>query len=112
MKILPITALRDTQKILEEALGSNEPIHISKNGADSLVLMSESVYSLLGQPSFSKKPKYDIGRNAPQKEIKSIEYGDRASSSQSDPLGFVRVRSASLPIKIANPKARLWVLTL
>lgn len=105
MKILPITALRDTQKILEEALSSDEPIHISKNGADSLVLMSEGVYSTLGHSPIRKKPEYEIGQSKPHKDVKAIEYGDHASSSLSDPLGFVRVRSASLRIKIANPKA-------
>lgn len=104
MKILPITALRDTQKILKETLSCPEPIHISKNGSESLVLMSESLYSSFSR-SRTSEPYFEPGGKRAIKTYANCDYGTQAKKASSDPLGFVRVRCASLPISIGNPLA-------
>lgn len=43
MNIIPITDLRDTNKIMEMC-ASNEPIFITKNGYGAMVLMSMKMY--------------------------------------------------------------------
>lgn len=42
--ILPIRELRDTSKISEIAHKQQEPIHITKNGYNDLVIMSSELY--------------------------------------------------------------------
>ena len=88
-KIIPITALRDTQSIEELAKSFNGPIFVTKNGFGSLVLMSEEVY----ERDF---PFADEVKKPSSK--KDVTFND----AQDDPLGYVRVRSAGIETKVGN----------
>lgn len=93
MKILPITALRDTNNIEGVVNESPTPIHISKNGQESMVLMSEDLYEQL---TASSSPNFD-----------HVELGGPDPEHHDDPLGFVRVRAASIPIHLSNVAANV-----
>lgn len=45
MQIIPITDLRDTNKIAEMCNATNEPLFITKNGYGSMVIMSMKAYN-------------------------------------------------------------------
>ena len=45
--IVPIRDLRDTNKISEMCHKSNEPIYVTKNGYDDMVIMSSQTYDTL-----------------------------------------------------------------
>ena len=48
--IRPIRDLRDTNEMSRLVMESNEPIHITKNGRNNMVLMSNKVYDdLMGK---------------------------------------------------------------
>lgn len=85
MKAKPITILRDPKALIEEIV-DDEPILITKNGEESLVVLSPDKYeSLLG--------------NNTQARV----YGN-PDAEPSDPLGFLRVRSAPVEVRVANIK--------
>lgn len=44
MTIVPMKELKDTAGITAKCLALNEPIHVTKNGYDSLVIMSSSTF--------------------------------------------------------------------
>ena len=79
-KVRPITDLRDTNKISNEAHQSDEPIFITKNGYDDLVVMSSEAYqNTKSNKSFYKFPE------------------------QSNCFGMIRVGCATNTIKVSNP---------
>ena len=43
-RIIPVRDLRDTTKIAEMCRESSEPIFVTKNGYDDMVIMSSEVY--------------------------------------------------------------------
>ncbi|MEE3486711.1 MAG: type II toxin-antitoxin system Phd/YefM family antitoxin [Bulleidia sp.] len=43
-KIIPIKDLKNTGKISEMVHNSNEPIHVTKNGYEDMVIMSPEAY--------------------------------------------------------------------
>ena len=45
MQIIPITDLRDTNKITEMCYATNEPLFITKNGYGPMVIMSMKTYN-------------------------------------------------------------------
>lgn len=48
--IRPIRDLRDTNEMSRLVMESNEPVHITKNGRNNMVLMSNKVYDdLMGK---------------------------------------------------------------
>lgn len=87
MKIKPIKDLRDTNKISKECHQSDEPIFITRNGYEDLVIMSQEV--------FDKNKTKDISTN---KQKKRLELDDK----QSNPLGYVKVSASSLDIKVCD----------
>ena len=91
IKIIPITALRDTQKLEEEVLSSDSPIHITKNGYSSMVIMSEEAYSEGRQTNVQH----------------NVSYPGKVDADLDDPLGFVRVKAAAFPIHLADPKGNV-----
>ena len=91
IKIIPITALRDTQKLEEEVLSSDSPIHITKNGYSSMVIMSEEAYSEGKQANGQK----------------NVSYPGQIDANLDDPLGFVRVKAAAFPIHLADPQSNV-----
>ena len=44
MTIVPMKELKDTAGIAEKCRAANEPIHVTKNGYDSLVIMSSETF--------------------------------------------------------------------
>lgn len=93
MKILPITALRDTNSLEGLVSDSPSPIHISKNGQESMVIMSEDLYEQLSGKGNDNLDHAEIGQVDPM-------YHD-------DPLGFVRVRSCAIPIHLSNVESNV-----
>ena len=91
IKIIPITALRDTQKLEEEVLSSDSPIHITKNGYSSMVIMSEEAY----------------GEGRRESCLSNVSYHGKVDAELDDPLGFVRVKAAAFPIHLADPQSNV-----
>ena len=96
-KIQPITSLRDTAKLEKDLKENDGVLHITKNGYSDLVILSPEVYEDLvksGPNAIRLRTNNEISspksnRFSPNKE-------------QSDPYGYVRVRSESVPISISN----------
>lgn len=54
--IRPIRDLRDTNEISRLVMESNEPVHITKNGRNNMVLMSDQIYDdLIGKLEIYQK---------------------------------------------------------
>ena len=80
-KIKPITELRDTNKLSEAAHAFDEPIFITKNGYNDLVVMSDEYYSrLFNNVSKDLVKRYE---NNPLDEV------------QSNCFGFIKVACAA-----------------
>ena len=94
-KIQPITALRDTAKLEKDLEENNGLLYITKNGYSSFVILSPDEFEKLSQKdtcphSFSER--------------KEIHQPILEGKKQSDPLGFVNVRSATIPIEVGGVK--------
>lgn len=89
-KIIPIKDLRDTNKISNLCKTLNEPIFVTKNGYEDMVLMSDLCYQnlIISQKSLQN----------PAKKIKS-EY---EMCKQSDIFGFVKIAAATIKISVGN----------
>lgn len=89
-KIIPIKDLRDTNKISSMCNKVNEPIFVTKNGYNDLVIMSDKCYENL---IFSRKSLQNstIFYNSAFKTVK-----------QSDTYGFIKVAAISLKTKIGD----------
>jgi NAD+ synthase (glutamine-hydrolysing) len=95
--IQPITALRNTNKLEKDVKNAEGPVFITKNGYSDLVILSPENYQNLIQERKSQlSPEKPVFRN---KEM--------PNDVQSDPLGFVKVRAASVPIEVAGVKHNL-----
>jgi NAD+ synthase (glutamine-hydrolysing) len=92
-KIQPITTLRDTTKIEKELKGGNSPIILTKNGYPDFVLLSPEHYAALSEGN-SRLQSPSVSSSLPQ----PISF----SCVQDDPLGFVKVRSASVAIEVGG----------
>lgn len=94
IKIKPITELRDTNKISEEAHRNDGPIFITKNGYNDLVIMSDEYYheQVLAFPKRTEKKRYD---NVP------------LSAEPSKSNGFVKVACATPSVSLCSPKDNL-----
>lgn len=94
INIQPITLLRDTDKLEKDLKKKKTPIFITKNGYTSFVILSPDEYEEMSGRHNEPLPRtFDTA----EKEIET-----RVSCKQSNPLGFVRVRAASLNIKVAD----------
>lgn len=91
MKIKPIKELRDTNKISDECHLTDEPIFITKNGYQDLVIMSQEAYDKRNHKVTYKK------------ERKPLEIDD----IQSNNMGFVKVSCVTPEIKVADVKYNL-----
>jgi hypothetical protein len=91
-KIQPITTLRDTAKIEKELQGSEDPLILTKNGYPDLIVLSPEQYEKLVSSSRPVVSKTAIS------SIKQVSF----STPQDDPLGFVKVRSASVGIEVGG----------
>lgn len=92
-KIKPITELRDTNKLSEAAHASDEPIFITKNGYNDLVVMSDEYYSRLFN-------------NAPKDKLKRYE-DNPLDEAQSSCFGFIKVACATPNISLCEVKANV-----
>lgn len=85
MKIKPIKDLRNTNEISLECHKDNEPIFISKNGYNDLVIMSDDCYNNLK------------GTN------KTVKFFDNTKQiNQDNELGFVKIGLANINTKISD----------
>lgn len=92
-KIQPITALRDTTKLEKDLRENDGLLHITKNGYSSFVILSPERYEALIHNSgklYSEEPRF----------LK--EKFHLSETQQSDPLGFVRVRAATIPVEVGG----------
>ena len=80
-KVRPITDLRNTNEISNQCNESNEPIFITKNGYDDLVIMSNETYN----------------------SINKTEKNSQAFPIQSSCYGLIKVGCVSNEIKVACP---------
>lgn len=94
MKIKPIKDLRDTNKISQECHQSDEPIFVTKNGYEDLVIMSQELFD---------KQKKNIKTN---KNIKRIDINEK----QSNPFGYVKVSASTVDIKVCDIKNNINVI--
>jgi NAD+ synthase (glutamine-hydrolysing) len=90
--IKPITELRNTSKIEKYLQNSSEPLIFTKNGYADLVVLSPEQYDELTQKGAP------IPLAKPFKPVARV----RADKAQSDPLGFVRVRAATIKVEVAG----------
>ncbi len=92
-KIIPITALRNTQKIDQMIKEGGEPIVVTKNGYGEFVILSNELYQ--------ERIQKDSPRIRP--EPRTTVSGKRSAlPKQDDPYGFVRVGCASIPTEVGN----------
>jgi len=94
IKIKPITELRDTNKISEEAHRNDGPIFITKNGYNDLVIMSDEYYHKQVSTLFKEHKK---------KRYENISF----SSTPSHCHGFVKVACATPNVSLCDPKENL-----
>ena len=80
-KVRPITDLRNTNEISNQCHESNEPIFITKNGYDDLVIMSNETYN----------------------SINKTEKNSQTFPIQSSCYGLIKVGCVSNEIKVACP---------
>lgn len=92
-KIQPITALRDTSKLEKDLLENNGCLFITKNGYSDLVVLSPEEYERLSEGDRASF----VSRKNPKISAK-LDY----VAPQSDPLGFVKVRTESLHIEVCG----------
>ena len=90
-KIQPITALRDTAKLEKDLEENNGLLYITKNGYSSFVILSPDEFEKLSQKDTYPHSFF---------ERKEIHQQFLEGKEQSDPLGFVNVRSATIPIEV------------
>ncbi len=90
-KIKPITELRDTNKLSEEAHASDEPIFITKNGYNDLVVMSDEYFSQY------------LNNNA-QRTTRKYE-NSLIESEQSNCFGFIKVACATPNVFLCDVKS-------
>jgi NAD+ synthase (glutamine-hydrolysing) len=90
--IQPITALRDTAKLEKDLKSNGGSLFITKNGYSDLVILSPEEYDRLAH--LEERESF-----LPRKEAKEEK---RINTPQSDPLGFVKVRAASIPVAVAG----------
>lgn len=95
-KIQPITALRDTAKLEKDLKDNHGTIYITKNGYSSLVILSPEEHERL----IEKSSNSDIIQTTSQKAQQRLVAG----KNMVDPLGFIRVRSATIPIEVGAVK--------
>ncbi len=91
-KIQPITTLRDTEKLEKELEANKGEIFITKNGYGDFVILSNENYEAL-------KKERPYREDAPKKKFAEPLKLDKP---QSDPLGFVKVRAASIKVNVGN----------
>ncbi|MGM9874190.1 MAG: NAD(+) synthase [Bacilli bacterium] len=91
MKIIPIKDLRNTQEISKLCAESFEPVFISKNGYNNLVIMSDKYYENLLKRN----------NNRCHEKIKS-EIKPILKYKQYDGFGFVRVASINFKLKVGD----------
>lgn len=94
IKIKPITELRDTNKISEDAHRNDGPIFITKNGYNDLVIMSDEYYheQVLALSGKSRKRRYD---------------NVSISATPSMCHGLVKVACATPNVSLCSPKENL-----
>ena len=93
MKIVPITALRDTVKIDEEINKDKTPIIVTKNGYMDFVILPKELYETnLRQVEEDEYPKELI------------------EALPSDPLGYVRIAMPDIEVSIANVSSNLALI--
>lgn len=91
-KIQPITTLRDTAKIEKQLKESPEPIVLTKNGYPDLVVLSPEQFENLQQNQSNSC------RNALFSTLEQPTF----SAAQDQPLGLIKVRSASIKVHVAG----------
>ncbi len=92
-KIQPITALRDTNKLEKDLNENNGLIYITKNGYSSLVILSPDRYEQLSEKNINV-----LGK---ENKIQTIQLEGK---EQSDPMGFVNVRSSTIEVEVGGVK--------
>lgn len=95
-KIQPITALRDTAKLEKDLKDNHGTIYITKNGYSSLVILSPEEHERLIEKSSNSNIIQTTSQKAQQRLV--------AGKNMADPLGFIRVRSATIPIEVGAVK--------
>lgn len=93
MKIKPIKDLRDTNKISKEAHLDDEPIFITKNGYQDLVVLTQKRYDKI-----TSNKTFEHEASSFYKQARKIDI----SSQSKVELGYVRVASSTIEISIAN----------
>lgn len=100
MTILPMKELKDTAGITQRCEEAGEPIHITKNGYDCLVVMTSKTFE-----------RYDLAmRQAAQRELHRQRYFDELVSD--DRAGFEDIaagRTQDAPESLADLRAELSV---
>ena len=89
--IRPITDLRNTNKISEDCHQSDEPIFITKNGYNDLVIMSDECYNNI---LYKHNKEENIYLN--DEKVK-LAYSDANHH-------YIKVGCATNDVKVANPK--------
>ena len=125
MKIMPITALRDTVKISEEINKHREPIIITKNGYGDFVIVPIEQFESEGRPPMPEERHRPRGPRPPLEIMPMMEHGEflhddpalhrpipmmgehrrppkKNANQADDPLGFIRVGASSIDVKIGN----------
>ena len=87
-RIQPITALRDTTKLERDLAEQDGILEITKNGYSDFVILSSDRYEAWKNQAASKE------KQQPQTVVTEKE--------ASDPLGFVKVRSACFDLQVAG----------
>lgn len=94
-KIQPITCLRDTAKLEKDLRDNDGVLHITKNGYSDLVILSPEVYESLTKSGLHP------AEHLSYSDVHESEDKDESLLRQSDPLGYVRVRSTSIEIEVS-----------
>ncbi len=93
-KIKPIKDLRNTNEISKLVHENNEPIFISKNGYEDIVIMSNEYYE-----------NYFLNKDKPL-NIKEISEGNNLSNytikDKTTDFGFIRVGAANFDVSLSN----------
>ena len=86
-KIIPITDLRNTNEISKVCHSENEPVFVTKNGYNDLVIMSDSTYCKIKNVQVKEEPAKNV----------KINY-----ENQDETLGFIKVAAINIESQIAN----------
>ena len=89
-KIRPITDLRKTNTLSDDAHSIQEPIFITKNGYSDLVVMSHELYETMCEKGI-------------QSSQKVSEDWPLLKDSSKENMGFVKVACATIDVQVANP---------